>query len=378
MAEKLVSLKIKELKPGMLMGKTIINSADGYVIIKKGDVIDEEKINSIRKYFKENRGATVTTIDAEENIFYIDGEERYLPPKTSRYIKKVMSSENQQMAISAAVTVMHDARMGRPIDSKAVENSVVKILDSILGNEDAAVNLLNIKDFDDYTYTHSVNVSTISLLIASKLKLTREEFVEIGVGAMLHDLGKVKIPLEVLNKPDKLDNDEFEIMKKHPIFTYQLLKGNANISDISKYIAAEHHEKFDGTGYPRGLKGNSINFFARIVSIADVYDALTTDRVYRKAMKPYDAMKIIVSGSGTHFDPEMVRVFLKAVSIYPAGSHILLNTGETAVVEKVDSEHILRPDIIVIRDKNGHETINKIKLLDDSKRYIVEAVSINE
>ncbi len=378
MAEKLINLKIKELQPGMVMGKTIINANDGYVIIKKGDVMNEEKINVIKKYFKENRGISATAIDADENIFYIDGEERYLPPKTSRYIKKVMSVENQQMAISAAVNVMHDARMGRTIDSKAVENSVVKIIDSILDNEDAAVNLLNIKNFDDYTYTHSVNVSTISLLIASKLKLTREEFVELGVGAMLHDLGKVKVPLAVLNKPDRLDNDEFEIMKKHPIFTYQILKGNETISDISKYIAAEHHEKYDGTGYPRGLKKNGINFFARIVSIADVYDALTTDRIYRKAMKPYDAMKIIVSGSGTHFDPEMVRVFLKAVSIYPAGSHVLLNTGEMAVVEKVDSEHILRPDIIVIRDKNGHETIEKIKLLDDTKRYIIEAVSINE
>lgn len=378
MAEKLINLKIKELQPGMVMGKTIINANDGYVIIKKGDVMNEEKINVIKKYFKENRGISATAIDADENIFYIDGEERYLPPKTSRYIKKVMSVENQQMAISAAVNVMHDARMGRTIDSKAVEHSVVKIIDSILDNEDAAVNLLNIKNFDDYTYTHSVNVSTISLLIASKLKLTREEFVELGVGAMLHDLGKVKVPLAVLNKPDRLDNDEFEIMKKHPIFTYQILKGNETISDISKYIAAEHHEKYDGTGYPRGLKKNGINFFARIVSIADVYDALTTDRIYRKAMKPYDAMKIIVSGSGTHFDPEMVRVFLKAVSIYPAGSHVLLNTGETAVVEKVDSEHILRPDIIVIRDKNGHETIEKIKLLDDTKRYIIEAVSINE
>ena len=378
MAEKLINLKIKELQPGMVMGKTIINAHDGHVIIKKGDVMNEEKINVIKKYFKENRGISATAIDADENIFYIDGEERYLPPKTSRYIEKVMSVENQQMAISAAVNVMHDARMGRTIDSKAVENSVVKIIDSILDNEDAAVNLLNIKNFDDYTYTHSVNVSTISLLIASKLKLTREEFVELGVGAMLHDLGKVKVPLAVLNKPDRLDNDEFEIMKKHPIFTYQILKGNESISDISKYIAAEHHEKYDGTGYPRGLKKNGINFFARIVSIADVYDALTTDRIYRKAMKPYDAMKIIVSGSGTHFDPEMVRVFLKAVSIYPAGSHVLLNTGETAVVEKVDSEHILRPDIIVIRDKNGHETIEKIKLLDDTKRYIIEAVSINE
>ena len=378
MEEKLINLKIKELQPGMVMGKTIINAHDGHVIIKKGDVMNEEKINVIKKYFKENRGISATAIDADENIFYIDGEERYLPPKTSRYIEKVMSVENQQMAISAAVNVMRDARMGRTIDSKAVENSVVKIIDSILDNEDAAVNLLNIKNFDDYTYTHSVNVSTISLLIASKLKLTREEFVELGVGAMLHDLGKVKVPLAVLNKPDRLDNDEFEIMKKHPIFTYQILKGNETISDISKYIAAEHHEKYDGTGYPRGLKKNGINFFARIVSIADVYDALTTDRIYRKAMKPYDAMKIIVSGSGTHFDPEMVRVFLKAVSIYPAGSHVLLNTGEMAVVEKVDSEHILRPDIIVIRDKNGHETIEKIKLLDDTKRYIIEAVSINE
>ena len=109
-----------------------------------------------------------------------------------------------------------------------------------------------------------------------------------------------------------------------------------------------------------------------------MYDALTTDRIYRKAMKPYDAMKIIISGGGTHFDPEIVKVFLKAVSIYPAGSHVLLNTKEIAVVEKVQPEHILRPDIIIVKDKNGHETVEKIKLIEDVNRYIVEAVSIDE
>lgn len=378
MAEKMLSLKIKNLQPGMKVGKTIINAIDGTIIIKQGEIIDSRKILAIRTYFKENKGIAVTEIDAEDSIFLIDGEERYLPPKTSRYIKKVMSTENQQMAISAAVSVMHEARMGKTIDSKAVENSVVKIIDSILNNRDAAVNLLNIKKFDDYTYTHSVNVAIISLLIASKLNLKKEELVELGVGAMLHDLGKVKIPIAVLNKPEELSEAEFEIMKKHPIFTYQLLKGNNSISDISKYIAAEHHEKFNGTGYPRGLKGYDINFFARILAVADVYDALTTDRKYRKAMKPYEAMKIIIAGSGIYFDPEIVKAFLKAVSIYPAGSHVLLNTGETAVVEKVEPNYILRPDIIVIRDKNGRDTIEKIKLLNDKKRYIIEAVALNE
>ncbi len=378
MGEKIVNFKLKDLAPGMVMGKTIINNLTGEIIIRKNEVMDESKIEKIKSYFRENRGIQAAAIEAEESIFIINGVEKYLPPKTSRFLKKVITAENQQKAITAAVEVMHEARMGLPISSKNVEESVITIIDSIFDNEDAAVNLLNIKNFDDYTYTHSVNVSTISLLVASKLKLKKDDHIQLGVGAMLHDLGKVRIPLEVLNKPDKLTDEEFMVMKKHPVFTYQMMKGEKHISDISKFIAAEHHEKYDGTGYPRGLKGEEINYFARIVAIADVYDALTTDRVYRKAMKPYDAMKIIVSGSGTHFDPEIVRVFLQAISIYPAGSHIKLNTGEIAVVEKVDSNHILRPEIIVIFDKNGKEKYEKIKLVEDKIRYIIEAVDINE
>lgn len=378
MGEKVVNLKLKDIQPGMVMGKTIINNLTGEIIIRKNEAIDAEKIVSIKKYFRENKGVQVSTIEAEENIFKIGNIERYIPPKTSRYLNKVISYESQQKAISAAVDIMNDIKHGKPIDSDKAESSVVTIIDSIFENEDAAVNLLNIKNFDDYTYTHSVNVSTISLLVASKLKLKKEDNIQLGVGAMLHDLGKVKIPLKILNKPDKLTDEEFSIMKTHPVYTYQLMKGEKHISDISKFIAAEHHEKYDGTGYPRGLKGEEINYFARIVAIADVYDALTTDRVYRKAMKPYDAMKIIVAGSGTHFDPELVRVFLKALSIYPAGSHIKLNTGEVAVVEKVDKNHILRPEILIVLDKNGKETFERVALIEDKVRYIVEAVEIGE
>ncbi len=379
MSEKIIKLKISDLKEGMRIGKTIINKEDGKVLIKKGELLSCEKIENLKEYFNSHKGISIGTINRDDSIFEIYGESRYLPPKTSKYIKKAIDEKTQQEALAAVGNVISNVRSGEPVNAKEAEKVIENIIESIFKSEDAALNLLNIKNFDDYTYTHSVNVSTISLLIATKIGLEKKETMQLGVGALMHDLGKIKVPLEILNKNGKLTEQEFEIMKTHPVFTYEILKNGVNISDISKYIAAQHHEKFDGSGYPKKLKGENINYFARIVAVADVYDALTTDRIYRKAMLPYEAMKIIVSGSGTHFDPEIVKIFLRALSIYPVGSYVKLNTGETAIVTQVDMNHLLRPKLIIVKDGFGND-IEKIEvnLFEDKKRFITGAVFVNE
>ncbi len=379
MSEKVLALKIKDIKPGMIIGKSIIDSNTGNVIIRKGQKLTGDDVKKLRKYFEANAVHKLSSVEAEQNIFFMRGEEKYLPPKSSKYVKQIISEVTQQKAINVMENVMRDATLGQTIDADEVEEIVVNIIDNIIENENAAINLLNIKDFDDYTYTHSVNVATIAIFIATKLKLKKEQLAQVGIGALMHDIGKIKIPLHILNKPGKLTEDEFKIMKLHPVYTYKLIEEKSDISEVAKLIAAQHHEKYNGTGYPFGLKGEKINYYSRIVAVADVYDALTTDRVYRKAMLPYEAMKIIISGAKNHFDENIVKTFLQNLSIYPVGSHVKLNTGETAVIMQVDEKHIIRPDILIIKDKNG-KFIDpyKIKLLTDNTRFISGAAPVEE
>lgn len=379
MAEKVLNLKIKDLTPGMVIGKTIIDAKTGNVLIKKGQKLSPLDISRLKKYFSENE-EHISSIEDEKNIFNIRGESRYLPPKASKYVKKVISEDTQQKAISVMENVMRDATLGQTINAEEVENSVVNIMDNIFENDNAAINLLNIKDFDDYTYTHSVNVATISIFIGTKLGLKKDQIVQLGMGALLHDIGKIKIPLEILNKPSKLTDEEFKIMKLHPVYTYKIIEEKSDVSDIVKLIAAQHHEKYDGSGYPFGLKGEKINYYSRIVAVSDVYDALTTDRVYRKAMLPYEAMKIIIAGTKTHFDDNVVKTFLQSLSIYPVGSCVKLNTGELAVIKQVDEKHIIRPEIVIIKDKYGKtlSTPIEVKLISDKTRFISGAALMDE
>ena len=378
MGEKILNLKIKDLVPGMIIGKTIIDSKTGTVLIKKGQKLLPIDISRLKQYFEKN-DENISTIE-ESNIFKFSTGEKYLPSKSSKHVNKIINEETQQQAMIVMENVMKDAALDGNIDTKEVEGSIINIIDNILENENAAINLLNIKDFDDYTYTHSVNVATVSIFIGTKLGLSKKDITDLGMGAFLHDIGKIKIPIEILNKPGKLTDEEFKIMKLHPAYTYKIIEEKSEVSNVVKMIAAQHHEKFDGTGYPFGLKGDKINYLARIVAIADVYDALTTDRVYRKAMLPYEAMKIIISGSKTHFDDSIVKVFLQGLSLYPTGSAVILNTGETAVIKEVNEKQIVRPVIVIIKDKWGKKIIEpvKVKLIDDKTRYIVGAAKIDE
>lgn len=372
MMEKVITLKIEELKPEMKIGKTIIESDSGMILLRKNEKLTFEKIETL-KYLL-SIGKKIKAVE-EESIVKIGGKEYSFPVKASKYIERVLLDKTTQInAVNTVKNLMESMRNGEKVDFRDAEFTVTNILDNILENSGAAVNLINIKMFDDYTYTHSVNVATISLLIASKLGIDKKNLTELGIGALFHDIGKIRVPHKILNKNEKLSEEEFKIMKKHPEYVNEILKEQKGFSETGKVIAMQHHEKFDGTGYPYGVAGKEINYFARIVAIADVYDALTTDRVYRKAMLPYEAIRMILSWSGTQFDPELVGRLLNIISLYPPGSYVQLNTGEIGVVKRSEYGNFLKPEILIIRDKSGKifKTPKEVKLVEDSKRFILK------
>ena len=232
-----------------------------------------------------------------------------------------------------------------------------KVINSITVNPDALVTLTSLRSYDEYTFTHCINVAILAVAFGKYLGLSKEKLLLLGVGSLFHDIGKSRIPDRILNKPGKLTEGEFEIIKRHPQEGYDITKSMHSLPHDIVTIILEHHEKYNGRGYPRGLYHGDINQLANIVSVVDVYDALTSDRVYKEAMQPNDALSIVYEGQGEDFYPGLSELFVKCIGIYPVGSLVLLSSGYTAVVVRSNSEKPLEPTVQLVRDQMGRSCI---------------------
>lgn len=286
--------------------------------------------------------------------------------------KVIISKRTQVVAFKAVSDMIHQVRNGHGIDIKQTKEVSHTLVEEILQSPDAIMNLMDIKSFDDYTFTHNINVATISLMIGQALTLPREDLEDLGTGCLLHDVGKLKVSLSILNKDGKLTDQEFAEMRSHPNYGYEILAKSKGVSERARLVALQHHEKFQGGGYPRKLKGTEISLFARICAVADVYDALTTDRPYRVAMSPYEAMKILTAGMDSHFDPKILGAFIRKFSLYPAGSLVTLNDGSVALVLKNNPTSVIRPCIKIVADSFGRRLKERVEvnLLEYKDLYI--------
>jgi HD-GYP domain-containing protein (c-di-GMP phosphodiesterase class II) len=249
--------------------------------------------------------------------------------------------------------ILTDVRMGRSINTAATKEVVNELVSTCMNSPSVFPTMTRLKDFDDYTFTHSLNVSIISMAIGRKLNKNEKDLNTIGLAGIMHDLGKMKIPEKILNKPDKLSEEEFRIMKQHPVRGYDLLKHYTDFSEDILLSVLQHHEKADGTGYPGGLMEKQIHPNAKIISISDVYDAVTSDRVYHQGRSPSEALKLIFENSGKHFNETLVKFFINLMGIYPVGTLIMLDSHELAIVFDSNQKDILRPTVIVISNKKG-------------------------
>jgi len=241
--------------------------------------------------------------------------------------------------------LMNDVRLGRQIDLERIEPLVEKMVDSIFRNQDALLPLLRLKDHDNYTFQHSVSVCALLVAFARGLGLDRELIKEAAIGGLLLDVGKARVPDEILNKPAKLTEAEFAKMKSHVVQSIVILQNTPGISQVALDVAGQHHERFDGSGYPNKLKGEEISLFGRMGAIVDVYDAITSDRVYHKGMSPTAALGRILEWSDYHFDPQLVRAFIRSIGIYPTGSLVRLASGRLGVVIEQHPEKPTRPKV---------------------------------
>ena len=349
----MVMLPLSQLKPGMRLAKDVILT-DGRLLLLSGFIIKP-------LYIKKLESFNVNSVYVDEDLIEI----------TDIY-------EEEKLYNHAAATIKNIftlVREGKSTSADVVKETVSELLQKIIENETVMLQLTGIRDIDNYTFLHSIDVCIYSVILGKRLGYGQDPLVDLGMGAILHDIGKCKVPMEILQKPAKLTDDEFKEMQLHTAYGYEIIKNAYGFNKNIANIAFQHHEKWDGTGYPSGLSGDQIDPFARIVALADVYDALTSDRVYKKKDLPHNAAEYVFKNSGKLFDPLIVEVFVNNMAVYAEGTLVLLNTGELGSVMASEGIGSSRQRINVFTNKSGPPVLSPY-VLDLNQRRDIDIVEV--
>jgi HD-GYP domain-containing protein (c-di-GMP phosphodiesterase class II) len=278
------------------------------------------------------------------------------------------ATEVHQKARQLTRTFMDNVRLGQAIDVVEVKRTVSECVSSIIRNPDALVWISKIREKDHYTSEHSLNVGLLAITFGRHMGLLEDDLNKLGFAAMLHDVGKMRIPEGILNKPGPLTDQEFELMKRHPQFGRDILLSHKNIFHGATDVAFGHHEALDGSGYPRKLKASGISEVTRMVTLCDVYDAITSDRAYKKGRSSLDALKILYDNKGTKYDERLVTEFISCMGLYPPGSVVELVSGQVGIVISTNYRNRHLPKVLVLRDENKTPQPEKVINLEQSAK----------
>lgn len=355
-------LSTEHLKPETMLGKSIYNERD-QVLLHEGVVLTERMIKRL----------------IELGIPYVyvkDPKTEHIVPKNTVPEKlrheSIKAIENTFRQIEKEGTITGGSFVIEKASKRFME-LIRTIMLEIKDNKELLSILADMHVHDQYIFTHSYNVTLYSLAIGMELKLSQKQLEILGLGAILHDVGKIDVSLDVLLKPGKLTEEEYEEIKKHAECGFQILKGVGTIPLLVAHCAYQHHERNNGSGYPRGLHEKDIHYFGKIIAVADVFDAVTSNRIYRKAMLPHEGLEILYSGSGTLYDQEIVEAFRKSVAIYPVGLTVILNDKRVGIVSKQNTGVSDRPIVQIIEENNMEvETPYEVNLLESLDTLIVD------
>lgn len=256
-------------------------------------------------------------------------------------------------AVGNVKKMLQDAAVGKSFETETAKKQINEMVKSIFRNKDALLSLTRLKSFDEYTFTHSVNVTVLAIALARELGFSREQVDVIGFGAMLHDVGKMSVPESILNKPGKLTHKERIEIQKHPAKGYEILKERGDIPEAAQLMAYEHHEKADGNGYPCGKKLVQLQPESILTGVVDVYDALTSARVYKPGVNPPHALTFLKARAEGEYRPDYVDKFIEVIGIFPVGSVVEFNTGQIGIVKEINRDSLFKPYVILIMNAQG-------------------------
>lgn len=338
------------LRVGMKLGKAL-QSKTGAMLLNQDTVLTGKYIESIQ-------ALGISGVYIEDDI------------SKDLAIESVISDELRIETTEQVKNLFIAAGRGQQqqISLDNIKKQVQDIIDELTHNKNMMVNMVDLKSFDNYTYAHSVNVAVLALIVGMAKRLNREELTKLGIGALMHDIGKVFIDKNIINKPDKLTEEEFEKVKSHPKKGYNYVIEKFSLPTASHMAIIDHHEKYDGTGYPSQKTENKISIYGRIIAVADVYDALISERPYRKAMLPSEAIEYIMGNSETHFDPDLVKIFIRKVAPYPVGTIVRLSNEYTGIVIENNEAFCMRPIVRIVKEGNTMVAPYEINLGEDMSR----------
>ena len=329
-------ITMRQAKEGMVLGKALYGSL-GDLKLQKGVVLTE---GVIKKLLELNFCGLYIQDAFSEGIEIKDVISEKTRTNVTNSVRKLMSNTTSKRSIAFLEDM---AELSEVLD---------RIIDEILSSDSMIFNIIDLKEFDSYTYQHSVNVCVLSCVIGIALKLPRRRLKLLATAAILHDIGKVFIDKDLLNKPGKLTAEEFDVMKSHSMLGYECLKAQTHLSSTVTVSILYHHEKYDGNGYPHGKKENEIPRFSQIITVADVYDAITSKRPYHEAIVPSEAYEFVMGNAGKSFCPEIVEVFSKKIAPFPLGFQVELSNGMEGIVWRNHEDCLTRPLIKLTSDSD--------------------------
>jgi HD-GYP domain-containing protein (c-di-GMP phosphodiesterase class II) len=353
----------RSCKPGMRLAKCIYNE-DGVILL---GMHVELSANLIKRL--EQLGIDYLYIE-DKNTEDVNIDDPISDETRRRALAAIKTNFGRYMEESSKSKFSRGQFMGQSF------TAVMKmIIDDLTDNKGALIMLMNMNVLNNYIYQHSLNVSIYTTMLGMAHGYTKDEILTLGLGSLLHDIGKSKINLNLLKKQGEFTPEEYKEVQKHAELGFQILKDEPNIPLIAAHCAFQHHERLDGSGYPRGIMDKDIHEYAKWIAVADSYDAMTTYRSHRHAMLPHQAMEILFTGVGTLYDQKMVALFRDNVAIYPLGITVKLNTGEIGVVVDVNPSAPQRPVVRILADADG-QPLTQLYEVDLSKKLTVMIESV--
>ena len=341
----------------MVVGRTI-EDRRGRHLVEKNSVIDKYAIGELARY-----GIRTVLVNTSSKGFNQNGPRLSDTAKWAvrEYRRPEVNSVEIKDGVKKRITKGLEYILSDPCSQEAADTAkwiTQDLLSAIFGNDAVAVNVNALKCRHEYTFDHSVDVAIISMVIAKEQNRDKTEIYEVGMAGLLHDIGKIRIPLEILNKPSKLTDEEFEVLKMHSYYSYQMFADKEEIPFGVKAGILQHHEKINGKGYPYGLSESQIHPYAKIIAVADIFDALITERSYKKDKSQREAIEMLM-GMTDELDFDALQSLMKVIILYPVDSYVTLSNGETAKVLHQNKGMMLRPVVVGVESGNIYDLSTK-------------------